>query len=48
MQAEISPTMYIFASKRNAVIYMGVASVLRTRVALHREEIILGSPKNMA
>jgi predicted GIY-YIG superfamily endonuclease len=38
MQDDISPAVYIFASKRNGVIYMGVASSLRTRVALQKRE----------
>jgi len=36
------PCVYILASKRNGTLYVGVTSNLGSRVALHRENAVIG------
>ena len=45
MRAEIQPTVYILASRRNGTLYIGVTGDLCSRIAQHRESSIPGFTK---
>ncbi len=42
MREELSPAVYILASKRNGTLYIGVTSNLCNRIAEHKHGAILG------
>jgi putative endonuclease len=41
----IAPCVYILASRRNGVLYIGVTSSLFDRVAIHKQDLIEGFTK---
>ena len=45
MRAEIQPTVYILANRRNGTLYIGVTSDLCSRIAQHRDGSIPGFTK---
>jgi putative endonuclease len=45
MQEEKSPAVYILASKRDGVLYVGVTSALWNRVATHKDGAVPGFTK---
>ena len=42
MREELSPAVYILASKRNGTLYVGVTSNLCNRIAEHKHGVISG------
>jgi predicted GIY-YIG superfamily endonuclease len=44
---EKNPCVYILASRRNGTLYIGVTSDLFQRVALHKQNLIEASPRNI-
>ena len=47
MQDDKSPAVYILASKRDGVLYVGVTSALWNRVATHKDGGVLGFTKKI-
>ena len=42
MHRDVNPTTYLFASRRNGTLYVGVTSNLMARIYQHREGAIAG------